>query len=191
MWAFSPRGERERTTKDGMRVRKALLIKMNERLSGPLCGRGHRGSPRLLLLALGTQSSGCKERSRRSPAHEPSASPRPPRCRYSIIYFLFAHLSHITQTAGQHHWHQHWISIFSVDFISVTRAFVSELCRVPLRWFQKWMSVKSSYYINIDIVTFPFTQFNSPCFSQVCISTTFILANTPNHNIYVQVLQCT
>lgn len=33
MWAFPPR--REWTTKDGLRVRKALLIKMNEHLSGP------------------------------------------------------------------------------------------------------------------------------------------------------------
>jgi len=73
MWAFRGESEpprRERTTEDGTRARRALLIKMNERLSGPSCRRGPLGPPHRAHDAPGVK-------------RDPDARwTRLPRCRY-------------------------------------------------------------------------------------------------------------
>lgn len=86
MWAFPPR--RERTTKDGMRVRKALLIKMNEHLSGPLCRRGRRGS----LSPPLPQEHGALGVKRDPDTLLHKAISKPNCLATDISYFLLAHL---------------------------------------------------------------------------------------------------
>lgn len=122
MWAFPPE---ERANHQGWDESEEGPVNQNE--WAPLRALVSTRPQRISQppFASGTWSSGCKERSRRSPAQSCQQT-QPPRCKYSISYFLFAHLSSIMQTAGQIQWHHYWIFILCNLCYGACQTFVSD-----------------------------------------------------------------